>query len=233
VRAGKVTTSGQKNTFIGRDAGTAVTTGTGNTLIGLGTGAATNDISGETPLTTGTNNVLVGQKCQTGAANSDSQVVLGFECIGASNSSLTFGKSATDSNIDMGATSITAPSDERYKENITTSTAGLSFINDLRPVTYRWKMEKDVPTNSRSYKSGSETRVMECGNKIMHGFIAQEVKAVIDNHSEIKDGFRMWSETNNFDNRQRVAPGELIPVLTKAVQELSTALDAALAHDFR
>ena len=29
----------------------------------------------------------------------------------------------------------------------------------------------------------------------------------------------MWSDTDNFDNRQRVAPGELIPVLTKAVQE--------------
>jgi hypothetical protein len=71
---------------------------------------------------------------------------------------------------------------------------------------------------------------MECGDKVMHGFIAQEVKAVIDNHPEIKDGFRMWAETDNFDNRQRVAPGELIPVLTKAVQELSTALDAALAR---
>ena len=90
--------------------------------------------------------------------------------------------------------------------------------------------EKDVPTNSKAYKAGSETRVMECGNKIMHGFIAQEIKTAIDNHSEIKDGFRMWAEEETGDNRQRVAPGELIPVLTKAVQELSTALDAALAR---
>ena len=50
---------------------------------------------------------------------------MGFECTGASNTSITFGKAATDSNIDFGATSITAPSDERYKENIQTSTAGL------------------------------------------------------------------------------------------------------------
>ena len=120
----------------------------------------------------------------------------------------------------MGATSITAPSDERYKENITTSTAGLSFIKDLRPVTFKWKMEKDVPTNSRAYKENSETRVMECGDKIMHGFIAQEVKTAIDNHSEIKNGFRMWAEESIMDNRQRVAPGELIPILVKAIQEL-------------
>ena len=64
----------------------------------------------------------------------------------------------------------------------------------------------------------------------MHGFIAQEVKAVIDNHSEIKDGFRLWKEEESGDNRQRVAPGELVPILVKAVQELSTALDAALAR---
>jgi hypothetical protein len=62
-----------------------------------------------------------------------------------------------------------------------------------------------------------------------HGFIAQEVKAAIDAHSEIKDGFKMWSEEQRYDidgniiedGRQRVAPSELIPVLTKAVQELS------------
>jgi len=222
--------TGDNNTVVGRQAGGGLTSGYNNVCIGPFAGSANGDMSGETPVATGTNNVLVGAKCQTGAADSDSQVVLGFECTGASNSSLTFGKAATDSNIDMGATSITAPSDQRYKEEITDSTAGLSFINDLRPVTFKWKMEKDVPTNSKAYKAGSETRVMECGDKIMHGFIAQEVKTAIDNHSEIKDGFRMWAEEETGDNRQRVAPGELIPVLTKAVQELSTALDAALAR---
>ena len=35
-----------------------------------------------------------------------------------------------------------ASSDERLKENIETSTAGLSFIKDLRPVTYNWKKEE-------------------------------------------------------------------------------------------
>ena len=33
---------------------------------------------------------------------------------------------------------------------------------------------------------GLKQEVMECGDKIMHGFIAQEGKGCIDNHSEIK-----------------------------------------------
>ena len=218
------------NVAIGFGAGASLSTGTNNVLIGGNASQIDGDISGETPVTTGNNNVVIGKAAQVSAANADAQVVLGFECTGASNTSLTFGKSTTDSNIDFGATSITAPSDERYKEEITTATAGLSFINDLRPVTYKWKMEKDVPVNSKSYREGSETRVMECGDKVMHGFIAQEVKAVIDNHSEIKDGFRMWADTDNFDNRQRVAPGELIPILVKAMQEQNALIEALTAR---
>ena len=58
-----------------------------------------------------------------------------------------------------------------------------------------------------------------------HGFIAQEVKTAIDNHSEIKDGFDMWMEDPS-DGRQRVADGALIPMLVKAIQELSAKVTA-------
>ena len=56
-----------------------------------------------------------------------------------------------------------------------------------------------------------------------HGFIAQEVKTAIDAHSELKDGFKMWS-SDPIDGRQRVAEGSLIPILTKAIQELSAKI---------
>ena len=66
---------------------------------------------------------------------------------------------------------------------------------------------------------------------INHGFIAQEVKTVIDAHSEIKNGFDMWCTDSQDDGgRQRLADGALIPMLVKSLQELSTALDAALAR---
>jgi hypothetical protein len=64
---------------------------------------------------------------------------------------LLFGNSATDSRIAFGATSITAPSDMRLKEDIQDDTAGLSFINDLRPVTYKWRQEKDIPSEMRTH----------------------------------------------------------------------------------
>ena len=133
------------------------------------------------------------------------------------------------SNITFGATSITAPSDERYKEEIQEATAGLSFINDLRPVTFKWKKEKDVPSDHRAYVEGSETRVMLSEGEINHGFIAQEVKEVIDSHPEIQEGFDMWSE-DDIDGRQRIGDGALIPMLTKAIQELSATVETLQAE---
>ena len=113
----------------------------------------------------------------------------------------------------------------------------MSFINDLRPVTFKWKKAKDIPSDHDSYiadgEDGCDDRVMLSNGETNHGFIAQEVKAAIDAHSEIKDGFRMWAEDYRedadgnkiADNRQRVAPSELIPILTKAIQELSAEVE--------
>ena len=61
--------------------------------------------------------------------------------------------------------------------------------------------------------------------KYNHGFIAQEVKQAIDNQPEIKDGFDMWRE-DDIDGRQRVGESALIPILVKAVQELSAKVEA-------
>ena len=147
---------------------------------------------------------------------------MGTGVTGVGGDNFTFGRGSLDSNIAFGATSITAPSDERYKENIEDSTAGLSFINDLRPVTFQWKKEKDIPSDHRAYVEDSENRVIN--DYTNHGFIAQEVKTVIDNHSEIKDGFDMWAE-DPIDKRQRLGPTSLIPMLVKAIQELSAEVE--------
>ena len=205
------------NTAVGCAAGNQITTGVNNVCIGELSAAPNDDMSGEAPLTTGNNNVLVGVKAQVSAADADAQVVLGFECTGASDTSLTFGKAATDSNIDFGATSITAPSDVRLKEDIQDEKVGLDFINELRPVTFLWKKAKDVPSEMKVHDPDSEERVMN--GKHNHGFIAQEVKEAIDKY-DIKEGFDMWKE-DDADGRQRVAPSALIPMLVKAIQELS------------
>ena len=109
------------------------------------------------------------------------------------------------------------------KEDIVTATAGLSFINDLRPVTFKWKKEKDIPTTLNGYVKDSDKRYN--AETTQHGFIAQEVKTAIDAHSELKDGFDMWREDAK-DGRQRVGETALIPILVKAIQELSAIVSA-------
>ena len=157
----------------------------------------------------------------TDASDGTYQNVIGYYVMGA-DSSLTIGQSSTDSRIAHGATTITAPSDVRLKEDIQDEKVGLDFINELRPVTFRWKKEKDVPIDLKAHGSGSEKRVMN--GKYNHGFIAQEVKEVLDKNPDIKDGFDMWTE--DADGRQRIGEGSLVPLLVKAIQELSTKITA-------
>ena len=218
-RAGKATTSGNENACFGNKAGEALAGGADNTCLGSEAGNS---------LTSGSNCIFIG-KSSRGPNDSSNQTVVGTDVVCVGDSNFTFGGGTTDSNVAFGATSITAPSDQRYKEDIATSTAGLSFIKDLRPVTFKWKKEKDLPSSHRSYVEGSESRTMN--DYTNHGFIAQEVKAAIDAHSEIKDGFDMWATDNQPDGgRQRIGDASLMPMMVKAVQELSTALDAALAR---
>jgi hypothetical protein len=222
--AGAAITSGSRNTCVGINSGNATTTAVDNVF--LGTQAGTYEVG----TTTGSYNTIVGGYCHTSAVDSIQQIVMGHNVTGNGNNTLCFGNATTDSSIAFGATSITAPSDQRYKEEIADATAGLSFIKDLRPVTFKWKKEKDVPSDHPAYVEGSDKRVMESNGETNHGFIAQEVKAVIDNHPEIKDGFAMWSEQgldengNSTGGRQRLGEGALIPILVKAIQELEARL---------
>ena len=207
------------NTVLGYLAGYSISTGEQNTIIG--------GLAGDAQ-TTANRHVIIGYNANGSSNTSFDEIVIGNNVTGSGSSTFTFGTGASDSAIGNGGTSISAPSDQRYKESIETSTAGLGFINDLRPVTFKWKMEKDVPSDHRAYVEGSEKRVMNAKDDLYHGFVAQEVKAVVDNHTEVKNYDELWSE--NDDGRQRLAPSFLIPMLTKAIQELSEKNDALEAR---
>ena len=227
-------TTGATNTAVGKDALGACTTGASNTAVGvssyyaLTTGAYNVGLgegtagAGGSPITTGTKNICIGAYTVTSAADSEKQHVFGYSVTGSGNSTFTFGDGSTDTTCSFGGTTWSAPSDVRMKEEIETSTAGLGFINDLRPVTFKWKKEKDIPEELVSHKADSEERYKN--DTVNHGFIAQEVKEVIDNHPEIKEGFDMWTEDEK-DGRQRVGASALEIVLTKAIQELSAKVE--------
>ena len=207
------------NVAVGHSAGVAVVAGTGNTLLGTRAGDA---------IVEGDDCVMVGAFTDPSASDSTQQIVIGKGVTGVGNAKVTFGYGSNTATLDLDGSDTSwaaASSDERLKENIVTSEAGLSFVNDLRPVTYNWKKEKDVPQDMPQYVEGSEEPCLghEYG-KTLHGFIAQEVKAAEESHPEIKEGFNMWRQWDN--GTQTVAPAALIPVLVKAIQELSAQADA-------
>ena len=103
------------------------------------------------------------------------------------------------------------------KQDIQDEIIGLDFINELRPVTFLWKKANEVSSELRVHDPASNERVMD--GKYNHGFIAQEVKEVLDRYP-IKEGFDFWKEDPT-DGRQRVAETALVPILVKAFQELS------------
>jgi len=198
---------------IGRLAGYALIGGAGNTLIGYKSG----DI-----LTTGDNNTIIGFEADPSANSGTGQIAIGkgVTCAGDNIATLGIGSNTASLGLDGSDTSwAAASSDERLKENIKTSSAGLDVINDLRPVTYNWKKSKDVSKDMPQYKDSNEPVLGNKYGEILHGFIAQEVKEVIDNHNSLKEGFKMWKLKD--DGTQTVADGNLIPILVKAVQELS------------
>ncbi len=109
-------------------------------------------------------------------------------------------------------------SDLRLKKNIETINYGLDVIEQLRPVTYEWKNEKE--------------------GKVRLGFIAQEMEKVIpeivvkSDPTKNKSHLQKTQAKRNLEDAYGIRYDGLIPVLTKGIQELhqeNEALKARLA----
>ena len=211
--AGFAVTSGTHNVVMGSEAGDNATTGDDNVLIGYSV------CSHNVNLTTGGQNTIVGSYADTTAAGTNYANAFGHD-ISAEGGYTTIGVATNDIRAAHGNITWATVSDERYKKDITDSTAGLAFINALKPRTWKYKTLGELPETFTSYKEGS-TEVFK-NTQTNHGFIAQEVKAAIDADDSIKDGFRLWDDRD--DGSQEVAEAALIPVLVKAIQEQSALI---------
>jgi trimeric autotransporter adhesin len=203
-------TEGGSNTAIGYNAGGSITTGQANLCLGYNAGDY------QATLTTGIGNVLVGPFCDAVSATANDQHCFGYN-LDAASGYTTLGAGSNDIRAAFGVATWATVSDERYKKDIVDSTTGLSFINALRPRTFKYKNLGELPETFRAYEADS-TEVFKNPNT-NHGFIAQEIKAAIDADDSIKDGFKLWDDRE--DGSQEVAEAALIPVLVKAIQELS------------
>ena len=215
------TATNANNTAVGFLAGDGVTTGKFNLFAGALAGRST---------TNGTSNILMGYNVENSTgAGSDHAIVIGVGVSGASND-FSFGKESNVVSNDFDAdANWSRSSDERLKKNIVNQSLGLDFINDLRTVKYNWKPNNELDSTDAQlehlYKADPADNQMNT-DVTMHNFIAQEVKAALDTAGV--SNFAGWKE-DDFGVQQVSREMFVIP-LVKAVQELSTALDAALAR---
>jgi hypothetical protein len=103
-------------------------------------------------------------------------------------------------------------SDARDKAEVRDTVLGLSFIEQLRPVDFKYDFREDYGWGE---KDGSKIR-----NRYHHGLIAQEVKEVIDSLGVDFGGYQDHS-INGGQDVLSIGYSELIGPLIRAVQELS------------
>ena len=243
VRALDANSTGTNNSAFGRYALIANTTGVNNTAVGASALAANTVATGNTAVgfsaltttTTGDLNTAVGSTSlfsnQTGVRNTAVGHTALYACVGSFNTALgqdtlnsvTSGSNLTAIGYDADAssatatnevtlgnasvatlrcqvTSITAISDERDKTNIGNIPVGLEFINRLKPREFTWNM-----------RDGSKVGIQEMG------FIAQELDQAQKEEGVTIPGLVFKANPD----RLEAAPGYLLPILVKAIQELS------------
>ena len=220
--AARYNQSGSQTVCIGADAmSSASGTGTGNcTAIGFralyavtgNDNTAVGSSAGES-ITSGTQNTIIGYNAAhatgsgTRLTTGSNNTVIGYNSLPSSSTvsnTITLGNSSITT-LRCQVTSITALSDQRDKTNIATSQYGLELVNQLRPVTFDW--------NTRD---GAKVGIKDIG------FIAQElveVEDALNAHDTLALTYR--------DNPEKLEAsyGRLIPVLVKAIQELSAEVE--------
>ena len=105
------------------------------------------------------------------------------------------------------AASLSSLSDARDKKDVLPLAYGLDFLTLLRPVSFTW----DCRDGSRAGQTSS-------------GFIAQEVKAAQESIVGATEALHLVYEAN--PEQLEMTAGNLLPVLVKAIQELSIRIKA-------
>ena len=187
--AGNIKGGATANTIIGQQAATFLSTGGSNTCLGSSAGKGTYYIG------TGSNNLCLGTASDPSANNVSNEITLG-------NSSI--------ASLRCNVQTISSLSDARDKTDIVDIPTGLYFLNNLRPVKFKWQ------TRDGNGKDGS----------ISAGFLAQDLQKT---QKESSAEFLNLVMDNNPD-RLEAREGQLIPVLVKAIQELSAKNDALEAR---
>jgi hypothetical protein len=102
-----------------------------------------------------------------------------------------------------------ATSDKKFKENITPLNKGLEIVNKLKPVTFNFIT--DTENNFSEYEEV--------------GFIAQDVDRALSTESFAKSIVKS-ADDSDLNSTMGLATQNLIPILTKAIQEQQALIKA-------
>jgi len=196
--AGHRTTTGGYNNFFGLYAGAYNTSGDFSVFLGRCAGFAN---------TTGNNNVFAGHCAGSTTTSGSNNIILGCgaTALAAGTSNVITLGNASITAIRAQVTTITALSDARDKCDITTLNSGMDFLRQVRPVHFTWNM-----------RDGGKVGDKETG------FIAQELREVLE-ASDLQPWLSDLVISNDDDSRLEAAPGKLLPLMIRALQELEQA----------
>jgi hypothetical protein len=245
-QAGVAVTTGTRNTFVGSLAGDATDDGSDNTGLGfhaLGANCGNYNTSvGIHTLSacTGAKNTAMGHAAGLALTSGENCLFLGNN---AGRSGSPGGEITTGSNeIVLGDENITeshiqvdwtVASDQRDKTDFTALDLGLDFVKALAPVTYKWdKRSKYGDKTADDYDLAAQTPDGTHKEDWLDiGFKAQEVEAL-----EIAAGYDKDNKTNltttlSGDGKQYgLQYSKFVPILVKAIQELSAKNEALLTR---
>jgi hypothetical protein len=191
-------------------------TGYNNIFIGSFTGfnkEASNTTDGD-----GYSNICIGYNATCKAVDGDQsqsklQLALGARMITDAPQQCRIGAEGNYAQLDVSSSpsAWTFASDERLKTNIIETDLGLNLINNLKPVKFNWKENKD--------------------NDSVDGFIAQDVKKVLDKLGVTFSGWSEGRDSMKDMDVQRLSYGSFVVPLVKAVQELSARVEHLEANN--
>ena len=244
--AGAGCTTGDDNICIGRDAGKGTDDADYNTAVG-GRNQEGNNNGQNTTMgfgaglsLTGTQNTFMGINASGEATSGSNNLSLGKDAgrTGSPGGALGTGSNIIQLGDDLISachiqTDWTVASDQRDKTDFTALDVGLDFVNALKPVTYKWDkrskyIDKGDPTVDLDKVTADGTHKEDW---LDIGFKAQEVEAL-----EKAAGYKIADKTNlttsitNDGKQYGIQYAKFVPILVKALQELSAKNDALEAR---
>ena len=154
-------------------------------------------------VTSAANNTFIGSQAGDAVTTGSNNTVIGYDAsasaVDATNE-ITLGNSSI-ATIRAQVQTISSLSDKRDKTNIKDSDYGLDLVNSLKPVTFDWNMRDGAKVGQKDL-----------------GFIAQDLQELDDENLQL-----VYS---NNPEKLEASYGRLVPVLVKAIQDLSAKVTA-------